>query len=278
MCRAGSGRMGLRDECQQGRQHHVVLGFDAIGRDCRSPPPANSACSEWRLIRSCMRWSGTPWKRNARGWKYACSRPVAWKRWAPSAAVLPTTSTTYWPASSAIPRWWKSISPPEARTRRNLTAIRRGAERARDLVDQILTFGRRREGRREHVCVKTLVAEAKVAARAVIAGPCRNQGQRDLGNGGRFGRTGAIAAGHPEHLQQCGPGHGQAGCHRNRRSGHARSPNPEAWSDGNQSRPLRRRFDFRSGTGHGRSDTGADIRAVLYHASCRQWSWACDGT
>jgi len=49
----------------------------------------------------------------------------------------------------------------EARTRRNLTAIRRGAERARDLVDQILTFGRRREGRREHVCIKTLVAEAK---------------------------------------------------------------------------------------------------------------------
>jgi signal transduction histidine kinase/CheY-like chemotaxis protein len=50
---------------------------------------------------------------------------------------------------------------PDARSRRNLDAIRRGAERARDLVDQILTFGRRREGRRESVCVKTLVAEAK---------------------------------------------------------------------------------------------------------------------
>jgi signal transduction histidine kinase len=50
---------------------------------------------------------------------------------------------------------------PEARRRGNLTAIRRGAERARDLVDQILTFGRRREGKREHTCIKTLVAEAK---------------------------------------------------------------------------------------------------------------------
>jgi signal transduction histidine kinase len=49
----------------------------------------------------------------------------------------------------------------DARPRRNLDAIRRGAERARDLVDQILTFGRRREGRRERVCLKTLVAEAK---------------------------------------------------------------------------------------------------------------------
>jgi signal transduction histidine kinase len=50
---------------------------------------------------------------------------------------------------------------PNVRSRRNLDAIRRGAERARDLVDQILTFGRRREGRREPICVKTLVAETK---------------------------------------------------------------------------------------------------------------------
>jgi signal transduction histidine kinase len=49
----------------------------------------------------------------------------------------------------------------DARSRRNLDAIRRGAERARDLVDQILTFGRRREGRRERICLKVLVAEAK---------------------------------------------------------------------------------------------------------------------
>jgi signal transduction histidine kinase/CheY-like chemotaxis protein len=51
--------------------------------------------------------------------------------------------------------------PSDARPRRNLEAIRRGAERARDLVDQILTFGRRREGRRERICLKAMVAEAK---------------------------------------------------------------------------------------------------------------------
>jgi signal transduction histidine kinase len=49
----------------------------------------------------------------------------------------------------------------DARPQRNLDAIRRGAERARDLVDQILSFGRRRDGRRQPVCVKTLIAEAK---------------------------------------------------------------------------------------------------------------------
>jgi signal transduction histidine kinase len=49
----------------------------------------------------------------------------------------------------------------DARPRRNLDAIRQGAERACDLVDQILTFGRRREGKRERVCMKAAVAEAK---------------------------------------------------------------------------------------------------------------------
>jgi signal transduction histidine kinase len=43
----------------------------------------------------------------------------------------------------------------------NLTEIRRAGERARELVDQILTFGRRGEGRRERICVKALVAETK---------------------------------------------------------------------------------------------------------------------
>jgi signal transduction histidine kinase/CheY-like chemotaxis protein len=43
----------------------------------------------------------------------------------------------------------------------NLAEIRRAGERARELVDQILTFGNRGDGRRERVCVKALVAETK---------------------------------------------------------------------------------------------------------------------
>src|ERR1700737_3778402 len=43
----------------------------------------------------------------------------------------------------------------------SLAEIRRAGERARELVDQILTFGRRGEGRRERICVKALVAETK---------------------------------------------------------------------------------------------------------------------
>lgn len=41
----------------------------------------------------------------------------------------------------------------------NLAEIRRVGERARELVAQILRFGRRGEGRRERVCLKFLVAE-----------------------------------------------------------------------------------------------------------------------
>jgi signal transduction histidine kinase len=44
---------------------------------------------------------------------------------------------------------------------RNLSEIRRSGERARDLIEQILTFGRRRDLRRTPANVKALLAEAK---------------------------------------------------------------------------------------------------------------------
>ena len=43
----------------------------------------------------------------------------------------------------------------------SLAEIRRAGERARALVGQILTFGRRGEGRRERLCVRTLVTETR---------------------------------------------------------------------------------------------------------------------
>jgi signal transduction histidine kinase len=47
------------------------------------------------------------------------------------------------------------------RSAASLAEIRRAGERARQLVEQILKFGRRSEGRRERVCIKALVAETK---------------------------------------------------------------------------------------------------------------------
>jgi signal transduction histidine kinase len=43
----------------------------------------------------------------------------------------------------------------------SLAEIRRAGERAGELVDQILTFGRRGEGRRAAVCMKALIAETR---------------------------------------------------------------------------------------------------------------------
>lgn len=57
---------------------------------------------------------------------------------------------------------------PDARLLRNLGAIRRGAERARDLVDQILVFGRHRDARRQPMSVRALVAEAELLLNASL--------------------------------------------------------------------------------------------------------------
>jgi signal transduction histidine kinase len=50
---------------------------------------------------------------------------------------------------------------PGSRAAGNLTEIRRAGERARELVDQILTFGRRSAVRRSNICVESLIAETK---------------------------------------------------------------------------------------------------------------------
>ena len=139
----------------------VALGFDAIGRPCRITAPG-----ELSLLRMALDTI-----------VYAVERHSMEKERArletrlQQARRMETVGTF----SSGIAHNFNNILggilghtemveehlSSDARPRRNLDAIRRGAERARDLVDQILTFGRRREGRREPVCIKTLVAEAK---------------------------------------------------------------------------------------------------------------------
>ncbi|HEY0181321.1 MAG TPA: two-component system VirA-like sensor kinase [Rhodopila sp.] len=49
---------------------------------------------------------------------------------------------------------------PGSRSAQYLGEIRRAGERARDLIDQILVFGRRRDSNRQPVCLRDLIAEA----------------------------------------------------------------------------------------------------------------------
>ena len=55
-----------------------------------------------------------------------------------------------------------------SRPANSLGEIRRAGERARDLVDQILTFGRRGAMRRERICVKELIAETRTLLEASL--------------------------------------------------------------------------------------------------------------
>jgi len=57
---------------------------------------------------------------------------------------------------------------PRDRSRPQLREIRRAGERARDLIDQILTFGRRRDAARRPIRVSALVAESVSLLRASI--------------------------------------------------------------------------------------------------------------
>jgi len=76
---------------------------------------------------------------------------------------------------------------------RNLDAIRRASERARDLVDRILVFGRHREGRRSPVDVSALIAETGSLLRASLPGTVElNLAPQEL----------AIVSGEPAQLQQ----------------------------------------------------------------------------
>ena len=139
----------------------VALGFGAIGRACRI-----TAAGELSLLRTALDTI-----------VYALERHTMEKERARLETHLQRARRmeTVGTFSSGIAHNFNNILggilghtemaeehlASNAGSRGNLDAIRRGAERARDLVDQILTFGRRREGRRGPVCVKTLVAEAR---------------------------------------------------------------------------------------------------------------------
>lgn len=82
----------------------------------------------------------------------------------------------------------------DARLTRHLASIRRGAERARDLVDQILAFGRRRDARPRALNAHALITEAAALLNV------------SLPDGIEFvihePAAGAIVSGEPAQLQQ----------------------------------------------------------------------------
>jgi signal transduction histidine kinase/CheY-like chemotaxis protein len=83
---------------------------------------------------------------------------------------------------------------PHGRVAGSLSEIRRAGERARDLVDQILTFGRRAAPRRSSICIKALIAETK----SLLDASLRPQINLVV----RVTSRQAIVSGEPAQLQQ----------------------------------------------------------------------------
>ena len=195
LCMPAVGDSGSRSSvsilCGPGRSHPwsdfpvFRMAFDAIG----------NAVNRVKLEQEKERLAGE-----------ACNRRGGWRRSAPLPAASRTTSTISSVRSSAIRK------SPIARIRSrggpaaSLAEIRRAGERARELVDQIFDFGRRGEGRRERLCIRTLIAETQITAGRLVAFACQIRGERENSNDDRLGRAGAIAAGHFESLQQRGAG------------------------------------------------------------------------
>ncbi|WP_024508297.1 DAHL domain-containing protein [Bradyrhizobium sp. ARR65] len=104
----------------------------------------------------------------------------------------------------------------DAKLVRNLGAIRRGAERARDLVDQILVFGRRREIGHKPLSVGALVAETASLMEASLPPGHRSRHSAATGRHRRIRRECAAPAGDSQSLQQCSQRYAGRRPHRGR--------------------------------------------------------------
>jgi signal transduction histidine kinase len=82
-----------------------------------------------------------------------------------------------------------------SRPAENLTEIRRAGERARDLIDQILSFGRRSEAGRQRFRLDALIAEAKSLLVATLPSTVKLEIPRDAGET-------IVLSGIPGQLQQ----------------------------------------------------------------------------
>jgi signal transduction histidine kinase len=88
----------------------------------------------------------------------------------------------------------QTYAGPERRSTESLNEIRRAAERARELVGQILTFGRGGASRSTRVSLQALVSEAKSLLEVSL--------DRDVGIVVRTTAHAPIVRGTPAHLQQ----------------------------------------------------------------------------
>ena len=166
---------------------------------------------------------------------------------------------------------------PDSRPAHSLGEIRRAGERARDLVDQIMTFGRRRDSRRRPTDVRTLIAESAALLRASLP-PATELVVREA-------PSTAIVSAEPVQLQQVilnlciNAAQAMDGVGRvdSRGAGARRRSAANAQSRGRRARSLRVHRGQRRRPRHGRSDLAPNLRTVLHDTIKRERLGSRDG-
>ena len=194
-----------------------------------------------------------------------CSRCGVWTRSAPSRAgsriISITSSAQYWGARSS----WSCRFPPDAQTSGNLEVIRQASERARDLVDQILAFGHRRDPERRPIRIQTLMEETGALLASTMPGRATLRIDE--------APAAAIVSGEAAQLQQvvvnlCSnaaqamDGEGVVKVETAIRMVEKNSAVPARQSS---TGPLCVHRCSRYRARHGPEDAGADLRALLHH-------------
>jgi signal transduction histidine kinase len=165
-----------------------------------------------------------------------------------------------------------------SRSANSLGEIRRAGERARDLVDQILTFGRRGAMRRERICVKELIAETRTLLEASLPHHVSLMVQETSDT--------TIVAAEPAQLQQV-----ILNVCNNAAQAMDEAGTIEITLEARETESALRigHDDLAAGrytiisnnrhrTRHGRGDAGKNLRAVLHHATRRKRARPGDGT
>ena len=140
----------------------VTLGFDAIGRPCRITAPGELNLLRMALdtivhglTRHTMEKERTRLETNLR-------RARRLERIGTFTSGIAHNFNNILGGILGHSEVMEERLGTDARLIRHLASIRRGAERARDLIDQILAFGRRRDARPRTLNAQALITEAAV--------------------------------------------------------------------------------------------------------------------
>ena len=139
---------------------HVALGFDAVGRPCRIAYRSDLGLMRMALDTMTQAVERQTMERERTRLEARLRQARRMERIGMFTSGIAHNFNNILGGILGHSEVMEEHLGPDTKLARNLGAIRRGAERARDLIDQILVFGRRRHVCRKPLSVGALIAEA----------------------------------------------------------------------------------------------------------------------